>query len=69
MPSACVTTLGDQQGTTPAMQASPRFADDMAPRVVLPVTGGPPVVGIPVGGSLYLPVTGGPPVVGIPVAP
>jgi hypothetical protein len=39
---------------------------DLSPRLILPVTGGPPVIGIPLGGSLFLRVTGGPPVIGIP---
>jgi hypothetical protein len=33
------------------------------------VTGGPPVIGIPVGGGLFVPVTGGAPVMGIPTGP
>jgi len=39
------------------------------PRLVIPATGGPPVIGIPVGGDLYVPVTGGPPIPGMPVSP
>jgi hypothetical protein len=35
----------------------------MAPKFVVPVTGGPPVTAIPLGGNFYLPVTGGPPIV------
>ena len=42
---------------------------NMMPRLVIPVTGGPPVIGIPVGTDLYIPVTGGPPIPGMPVSP
>jgi hypothetical protein len=35
----------------------------------MPVTGGAPVIGIPLGGDLFLPVTGGAPVTGIPLSP
>lgn len=42
---------------------------DMSPRLVIPATGGAPVLGIPVGGGLYIPVTGGAPIPGIPVTP
>ena len=40
-----------------------------ATRIIIPATGGPPVIGIPIGGDLYIPVTGGTPVVGTPVSP
>ena len=39
------------------------------PRLIIPATGGAPVVGIPVGGSFFVPVDGGPPVVGMPITP
>jgi hypothetical protein len=39
------------------------------PRLIIPVTGGAPVLGIPLGGDIFLPVTGGPPVPGIPITP
>jgi len=45
------------------------FPAKIGPQPVMPVTGGAPVMGIPLGGDMYLPVTGGPPVVGIPLAP
>jgi hypothetical protein len=51
--------------STPAGPAT----DDMSPRLIIPVTGGPPVIGIPVGGGLFVPVTGGAPVMGIPTGP
>jgi hypothetical protein len=44
-------------------------AESSGPRLVVPATGGPPVMAIPLGGGLYLPVTGGPPVPGTPVGP
>jgi hypothetical protein len=48
---------------------TPPQIPNMMPRLVIPVTGGPPVIGIPVGGDLYISVTGGPPIPGIPVSP
>jgi hypothetical protein len=55
--SAAVTTL------------SPPQDENTGPRLIVPATGGAPLIGIPVGGNLFLPVTGGPPVVGIPTSP
>jgi hypothetical protein len=49
--------------------AAPSQSQDMMPRLVIPLTGGAPVIGIPVGGNLYIPVTGGPPIPGMPVSP
>lgn len=49
--------------------AHPEQPLDLPPVVLVAIAGGPPVVGIPVGGDLYQPVTGGPPVVGIPTGP
>ena len=48
---------------------TPPQIPNMMPRLVIPATGGPPVIGIPVGGDLYIPVTGGPPIPGMPVSP
>jgi hypothetical protein len=78
--SACVMNgpiRGDAQaGNGSAFEASAPTAPaltppqpDMTPRLMQPVTGGAPVVGIPLGGTLFQPVTGGPPVVGIPLTP
>jgi hypothetical protein len=53
----------------PAAIAFPSQDQDMGPRIIIPTTGGAPVIGIPLGGNIYLPVTGGEPVVGIPTAP
>jgi hypothetical protein len=48
----------------------PPFQDqDIGPRIIIPVTGGAPVIGIPLGGNIFLPVTGGAPVIGIPTSP
>lgn len=43
--------------------------NDMLPRMIIPATGGTPVLGIPLGGSLFLPAAGGAPVIGIPLEP
>jgi hypothetical protein len=42
---------------------------NIGPQIILPVTGGVPVLGIPLGGNMFQPVTGGVPVVGMPVLP
>ena len=44
-------------------------ADNSSPGLVIPATGGAPLLAIPVGGNQYLPVTGGPPITGIPTGP
>jgi hypothetical protein len=76
-------TLGNlqaTQGSTGALvgdpsasaldSSAPAFQDQsIGPRVLMPVTGGAPVIGIPLGGDLFLPVTGGAPVTGIPLSP
>jgi hypothetical protein len=48
---------------------TPAQIPNMMPLLVIPVTGSPPVIGIPVGSDLYIPVTGGPPIPGMPVSP
>jgi hypothetical protein len=54
----------------PTVNSSPlQEQQDLGPQLVIPATGGAPVMGIPVGGNLYVPVTGGAPIVGIPVGP
>jgi len=53
----------------PAAVTNPPFQDNLTPRLVQPVTGGPPAIGIPLGGNLFQPLTGGPPVVGIDLGP
>lgn len=49
--------------------AFPNPPEHTGPVSVVPMTGGPPVMGIPVGGDLYIPVTGGPPIPAIPTSP
>lgn len=67
------TAPGNQQGVARRSQAAAPSTNsalpDMSPRLVIPVTGGAPVMAIPVGGNLYLPVTGGAPIPGTPVSP
>ncbi len=65
------TASGYQAGAaSPAISDPfPPQDDTTSPRLIIPVTGGPPVSGIPVGGDLFGPVTGGPPVLGIPTGP
>jgi hypothetical protein len=53
----------------PAMSAPPFPDQNIGPRIIMPVTGGAPVFGIPLGGDMYLPVTGGAPVMGMPTSP
>jgi hypothetical protein len=67
---------GSTASGSPAEAVSPATSDpfppqedNTSPRLIVPVTGGPPVIGIPVGGGLFVPVTGGPPVIGIPTGP
>lgn len=61
-------TPGQHRGAAGESQA-PAPAADMAPRLVIPATGGAPVLGLPIGGGLYIPVTGGAPIPGTPVTP
>jgi hypothetical protein len=53
----------------PATSPSPFPDQNIGPRIIMPVTGGAPVIGIPLGGDMYLPVTGGAPVMGMPTTP
>ena len=53
----------------PASMSPPAPPQRSGPQVVVPMTGGPPVTGIPIGGNLYIPVTGGPPIPAIPTSP
>ena len=55
--------------STAPMLASPFPNQNMQPQIIIPVTDGVPVIGIPLGGDIFLPVTGGAPVVGIPTSP
>jgi hypothetical protein len=65
-------TASDPQAATASPSISDPFPpqeDTTSPRLIIPATGGPPVIGIPVGGGLFVPVTGGPPVIGISTGP
>jgi hypothetical protein len=44
-------------------------AQSIGPHLVLPTTGGAPIMAIQLGGNIYQPLTGGPPVIGIRVSP
>jgi hypothetical protein len=66
MPGNRQAEAGESQAATPSTDSG---APNNAPRLVIPATGGAPVVAIPLGGNLYLPVTGGPPVPGTPIGP
>lgn len=68
------TGISANDPSTIGTSSSPTFPDtssrhDTGTQIVLPVTGGAPVVAIPIGGDLYLPATGGPPIVGISTSP
>ena len=53
----------------PAPSAPPFPDQNIGPRLIMPVTGGAPVFGIPFGSNMYIPVTGGAPVMGMPTTP
>ena len=57
--------------TSPSATSAPNPMpqSNTLPQHVLPVTGGPPVMAIPLGGNMYLPVTGGEPIAGTPLFP
>jgi hypothetical protein len=57
-----VSPFPSHQTVTPFASQQPQ----LGPRMIMPATGGAPILSTPVGGNLYLPVTGGPPVVGVP---
>ena len=52
-----------------APATSPFPEQNLSPQIIIPVTGGAPVIGIPLGGNLFEPVTGGAPVIGISTSP
>lgn len=62
------TTPDSPQGTTPhpaqAVNTGKKRTDNHSPRLVLPATGGAPVMATPLGGNAYLPVKGGKPITG-----
>ncbi len=53
----------------PDPMAPTSLMPDLTPRIIISVSGGAPVIGIPLGGGIFLPVTGGMPLVGIPIGP
>ncbi len=53
--------------TTPAKNQGEANGPDLSPRLVIPATGGPPILCTPLGGGVYQPVTGGTPIPGTPV--
>ena len=56
--------------TSPApMISAPLPTQTIGPSLVLPSTGGAPIMAIQLGGNIYQPLTGGPPVVGIRLSP
>jgi hypothetical protein len=55
--------------TSDSTIAAPFQDQDTGPRIIIPATGGAPVLGIPLGGDMFLPVTGGAPVIGISTGP
>lgn len=70
------THYGDTSAAiTPALPVTetpspfPSTQPNLGPQLIVPLTEGPPIIGIPVGGNLYMPVTGGAPVTGIPTSP
>lgn len=67
----CGTIGGNQPSSSAPSSVSDTSAPSVhtEPRLVIPVTGGPPVLAIPLGGDSYLPVAGGPPVLAMPVSP
>jgi len=57
--------------TAPDLPAFPPSSQeqDIGPQIILPATGGAPIIGVSLGGNIYLPVTGGAPVIGIATSP
>lgn len=59
----------DEAWITPPATTSPFQDQNLGPQIIIPVTGGAPVMGIPLGGNIFEPVTGGAPIIGIPTSP
>lgn len=53
----------------PDPPAFPPKTENLGPHLVMPFTGGPPVMAMPLGGNLFQPLTGGPPVPGTSISP
>jgi hypothetical protein len=60
---------GSWSGAPSSSASFPSQELNTGPRLILPASGGPPVLALPLGGGVYLPLTADPPVVGIPLAP
>jgi hypothetical protein len=59
----------DEASIVEPTPASPFQDQNLGPQIIIPATGGAPVIGIPLGGNIFEPVTGGAPVIGIPTSP
>jgi hypothetical protein len=68
-PALAVHPAPDVSPAPPSPSLFPSEGNDTMPRMILPASGGPPVLGIPLGANTFLPVTGEPPVFGIPLFP
>ena len=66
--AATALNTGTSAPSPPTFPAS-SIDENKMPRIILPATGGAPIIGIPIGGNIFLPSTGGPPVIGIPTSP
>lgn len=65
-----VSTAGESASPVPdSLSPFPAQQPNLGPQLVIPMTGGAPVMGIPVGGNLFIPVTGGAPVPSMPLFP
>jgi hypothetical protein len=63
-PRAAASVPGAPAAPDPGVSPSPASG---APRLVIPVTGGPMLVALPLGSSFFVPLNGGPPVAAIPM--
>jgi len=59
----------DASPAVPAASAFSPPAPSIGPVMLMPVTGGAPIMGISLGGNIYQPITGGDPVTGTPLFP
>lgn len=64
--STCIVPQAVASGPLTSPTSAPA-QQSMGPRMVIPVTGGPPVMAIPLGSGTYQPITGGAPIVGTPI--
>jgi len=59
----------DPGASSPLLIPAPSSGQNLMPQIILPATGGAPIIGIPIGGNMFIPANGGPPVIGIPTSP